>query len=49
LFSRWTEADERKLAETLVTTVRIGHAALGRMVAMKKKVLAAATMSNEEL
>ena len=50
LFSRWTEADERKLAEASVTTVMIGHTALGRMVAMKKKelVLAAATMSNEE-
>ena len=50
LFSRWTEADERKLAEASVTTVTIGHTALGRMVAMKKKelVLAAATMSNEE-
>ena len=50
LFSRWTKADERKLAEASVTTVTIGHTALGRMVAMKKKelVLAAATMSNEE-
>ena len=35
LFSRWTEADERKLAEASVTTVMIGHTALGRMVAMK--------------
>ena len=25
LFSRWTEADERKLAEASVTTVTIGH------------------------
>ncbi len=50
MFSRWTEADERKLAEASVTTVMIGHTALGRMVAMKKKelVLAAATMLNEE-
>jgi hypothetical protein len=50
LFSRWTEADERKLAEALVTTVTIGHTALRRMVAMKKKelVLAVAIMSNEE-
>jgi hypothetical protein len=50
LLSRWTEADERKLAEASVTTVTIGHTALRRMVAMKKKelVLAAATMLNEE-
>jgi hypothetical protein len=50
LFSRWTEADERKLVEASVTTVMIGHTALGRMVSMKKKelVLAAATTSNEE-
>ncbi len=49
-FSRWTEADERKLAEASVTMVTIGHTALGRMVDMKKKelVLAAASMSNEE-
>jgi hypothetical protein len=48
LFSKWTEADERKLAEVSVTTVTIGHTALGRMIDMKKKelVLAAATMSN---
>ena len=34
----------------MVTRVTIGHTALGRMVAMKKKelVLAAVTMSNEE-
>jgi hypothetical protein len=50
LFSRWTKADERKLAEASVTTVTIGHTALGRMVDMKKKelVLAAVSMSNEE-
>ncbi len=50
LFSRWTEADERKLAEALATTVDIGHTALRRMVEMKKKelVLAAVTMSNDE-
>jgi hypothetical protein len=50
LFSRWTEADERKLTEASVTTVTIGHTALGRMEAMKKKelVLAVATMSNKE-
>jgi hypothetical protein len=49
-FSRWTKADERKLAEALITMVTIGHTALGRMVGMKKKelVLAAVTMSNEE-
>ncbi len=43
-------AYERKLAEASVTTVTIGHTALRRMVAMKKKelVLAAATMSNED-
>ena len=50
LFSRWTKADERKLAEASVTMVTIGHTALGRMVAIKKKelVLAVATMSNVE-
>ncbi len=49
-FSRWTEDDERKLAEACQTTVDIGHTALGRMEEMKKKelVLVAATMSNEE-
>jgi hypothetical protein len=50
LFSRWTKADERKLAEALATMVDISHTALGRMVEMKKKelVLAAVTMSNNE-
>ena len=49
-FSKWTKADERKLAEALATTVTIGHTALGRMVDMKKKelLLAAVTMSNDE-
>ncbi len=50
LFSKWTEADERKLAEALATTVTIGHTALGRMVDMKKKelLLEAVTMLNDE-
>jgi hypothetical protein len=50
LFSRWTKADERKLAEASVTMVEIGHTALGRMVDMKKEelLLAAVTMSNDE-
>ncbi len=49
-FSKWTKADERKLAEALATMVMIGHTALGRMVDMKKKelVLATVTMSNNE-
>jgi hypothetical protein len=49
-FSKWTEADERKLAEASATTVTIGHTALGRMVDMKKKesVLVVVTMLNDE-
>jgi hypothetical protein len=50
LFSRWTEDDERKLAEACETTIDIGHTALGRMEKMKKKelVLVVGTMSNDE-
>ncbi len=49
-FSKWTKADERKLAEALATMLTIGHTALGRMVDMKKKelVLAAVTLLNNE-
>jgi hypothetical protein len=50
VFSRWTEDDERKLAEACETTIDIGHTALGRMEEMKKKelVLTTVTMSNDE-
>jgi hypothetical protein len=49
-FSKWTKADERKLAEASATIVTIGHTALIRMVDMRKKelVLAVVTMPNKE-